>query len=433
MQLRILTYSLLLLVISSTHSQAQISDTSYNGVNDPLSAYGLGTVIFDGQQSSGMMGHTGAAHQSAMVLNNANPASISKMRVSTLDFSLQGINSRAIGTDQNQKSGAFTPSYFYLTLPVGKKGGMSMGIDQKMSTLYRISSLQQTSVEDSFLMTEQKWLGRGSLSYITLGGAYQWKDFSLGLRVDYNFGNQQTENFILFTDSVQIFGSDYLRNIQYRGLSTRLGLQYSKYINFDSTQKVSAGIAFEPRSNISAKEISVEKSFFGRTNFQVGEQDTFYSSNTGRGNYNAPYSIRLGIGYVLRDKLEALMDYSYIDFRKSTLFDDSLSLGTFQKFSAGLNFTPSIEPGKSTFSLTTYYAGFYFGRDYFQAQGHPVRFWGITSGLSIPFSRNLGKLHLGIEYGARGNVDDNLIKINNTIFTFGVSFSDIWFRKRYYD
>ncbi len=426
-------FSVLLVLVTFSISRAQIQDTTYNGVNDPFSSYGLGTIDYDGLQTSAMMGHTGVAHQSTYIMNNANPASLADIRITTLDFSLRGVSSQAINSDQVVKSGSFQPSYLYLSFPIGKKAGMTLGIDQKLKTLYRINSLGSVQIGDSLLSAYQSWLGEGSLNYLNASGGYKWKNFNFGVRLDYNFGNQRSENFILFEDSVQLFGSDYLRTIQYNGLNVKLGLQYSQYLGLDSMHKLTFGAVFEPRSKISAKEEYYAKSFFGRTNFIIEDPDTFATSESARGKYHAPYSLRLGLGYQFSDKLEALVDYNYIDFRKSTLFNDSLNLGVFQKISLGMNYTPSTEPGKSTLSRTTYYAGFYLGEDYVSPNSNPLNFWGITGGLSIPFTRNVSALHLGVEYGSRGDVDQNLVRLNNTVYTLGISFSDIWFRKRYYD
>ncbi len=434
MQLRNIIYSIALSILATTPLLAQISDTSYNGVNDPFSSYGLGTIEYDGLQTSAMMGHTGAAHQSTYIMNNANPASLAHIRITTLDFSLRGISSRASTQEENEGSGSFRPSYFYLSFPIGKNAGMTMGLDQKMGTLYRLYSVSQVQVGDSSMTATQKWLGNGSLNYFTLTGGYKWKELSFGVRMDYNFGNRQTENFLLFEDSVEIFGTDYLRTVEYRGLSMDLGLQYAKYLTLDSSSKISAGFVYGPNMNFKAKEESYDKSIFYRNNFQgYNDPDTFARTESGEGKYLAPSKLRVGLGYTIKDKLEAMADFTYLDFRNSYLFNDSLNLGTFQKFSVGLNYTPSAEPSRGLLSHSTFYTGFYFGKDYIQAADNDVQFWGVTGGISIPFSRNVGSVHLGIEYGSRGDIDQNLLRITNTYYTIGISFSDIWFRKRYYD
>ncbi len=430
MQLRIITFSTLLTFLFLHTATAQIADSSYNGVNDPFSYYGIGTVMYDGQQTSAMMGHTGAAHQSVYQVNTSNPASLANIRITTIDFSLQGISSNATTNNQIEKSGSFRPSYFYLTYPVGKNAGMTLGIDQKMSTLYRIRNNYNQPIGDTVTRATQQWVGNGSLNYINVSGAYRWRALNFGLRMDYNFGNQQTENYINYTDSTDILGTDYLGTTEYRGLGVELGAQYTHLLQPDSSKKIVLGMVYGISPQLSTTRESYSTNFFYRNSNRI---DTFAQSDRERGTYNGPSKIKVGIGYTLKNKLEALVDYTQLSFADNYLYGDTLASGNFSKLSAGVSFTPKFESVKNTFSRSTYYMGFYTGKDYIRANDNEVTFWGITGGLSIPFGRRLSQLHLGIEYGSRGSVSSNLLRMQNTVYTIGISFSDLWFQKRYYN
>ncbi len=430
MQLRNITFSSLLFLLFITQSSAQIADTSYNGVNDPFSYYGVGTVMFDGLQSAAMMGHTGTAHQSVYIVNTANPASLANIRLTTADFSLQGLSSTASSKEQTETSGSFRPSYFYLSYPVGKKAGMTLGIDQKLSTLYRIRNSYQQPVGDTSLNATQQWVGNGSMNFINISGAYRWGGLNIGLRLDYNFGNRQTENYLTFTDSFMIYGSDLVSTVEYRGFGTELGLQYAYLLTPDSSKKITIGAVYGLRANLKATKESYATNFFYQNNRRI---DTFEVIDGNSDNYSGPSKLSIGLGYKYKNKLQILADYTSLTFDDAYLLGDSLTIGNFTKFSSGVSYTPNQENGKGAFSKSTYSAGFYTGTDYMRVNDNPVNFWGITGGISLPFGRNLSLLHLGIEYGSRGTVADNRLRLRNTVYSIGISFSDLWFQKRYYN
>jgi len=85
-----------------------------------------------------------------------------------------------------------------------------------------------------------------------------------------------------------------------------------------------------------------------------------------------------------------------------------------------------------------YRAGFSFGPDYVNMQEELPRL-GVSVGLGLPLANynrlspdQFSIINVALEYNKRGN-NDNLLKENLFRVSVGLSFSDLWFRKRKYE
>ncbi len=434
MQLRNVIYSFLVLslVMVSLKSQAQIGDTSYNGVNDPLSFYGYGTVQYDGLQNGWMKGRTGVATTNRYSPNTINPASVSYVMLTALDFSIEGVSSTTSNSSMTAVSGGFYPSYFNLSIPVGKKGGLAFGLNQKLRTLYRIQSQEKELVNDTLMNIRRSLKGDGSLNAFKFAGAYQViPNLSLGLTLNYNFGNQTQDQYIQFVDSTYLLGTSYYRNWVVNGFSYQIGANYRMVLSADSNKSLAIGATYTPARFLKVTEDNVDKNFLVNPN--TTRADTFSSVFGREGKLGMASSFSVGLEYNLNDKLLANIDYLSMDFSNATYMEEDRNLNTYTRISMGAAFTPTRDFTKTPFSRATYSTGFYTGDDYILANGNEVKFWGVTGGLSLPLNRNLGEVRFGVEYNNRGDINQNLVNSRNTIFRFGISFSDIWFKKRYYD
>ena len=110
--------------------------------------------------------------------------------------------------------------------------------------------------------------------------------------------------------------------------------------------------------------------------------------------------------------------------------------GVAQNFRAGFELTPNRYDVRSGFGhflrRLTYRGGAYREVSYLMLSGSPVAATGVTLGVGIPVFRYYNSINLGVEFGQRGTLDNNLIRERYFLFTISFNLHDIWFIKPMY-
>lgn len=96
-------------------------------------------------------------------------------------------------------------------------------------------------------------------------------------------------------------------------------------------------------------------------------------------------------------------------------------------------FLPNINSLTNYFSRINYRAGFRYENLGLQINNTEIKEFGISFGLGLPLPRGYSNLDLGVEFGARGENNNDAIKEQFINFSLGLNLSDKWFRKRKYD
>ena len=98
-----------------------------------------------------------------------------------------------------------------------------------------------------------------------------------------------------------------------------------------------------------------------------------------------------------------------------------------------MEYVPNRNDIRYYLKKVAYRAGAYYKKDYYLLDGHGVNSVGITLGATLPIYQWYNGLTLGIDFGQRGSMENNLIRERYINFSVGVNIFDIWFRKPHYE
>ena len=105
--------------------------------------------------------------------------------------------------------------------------------------------------------------------------------------------------------------------------------------------------------------------------------------------------------------------------------------GVAQNFRAGFEVTPNRYDVRRGFGhflrRLTWRGGAYREYSYLYLNGSQVAATGVTLGIGIPVFRYYNSINLGVDFGQRGALDNNLVRERYFLFTLSFNLHDIWF------
>ena len=99
-------------------------------------------------------------------------------------------------------------------------------------------------------------------------------------------------------------------------------------------------------------------------------------------------------------------------------------------FAFGGFFIPDYSAFSGYHKRVTYRAGLRLDKTGLLLNDREINNFGITFGFGLPMRGSFSNLNLGFEVGRKGTKYDNMIEENYFKVNVGLSFNDIWFRKR---
>lgn len=412
---------------ASASAQTEIPNANSTKENDPYSRYGIGDPITGTNVLNRGMGYLSTAYQNATVVNTENPASYASLRLTTYEVGFTG-SARTLSTGGTSLStGSASFAYLRMGLPLGKRGGMSFGVQPQTRVFYKnVDSMNIPGIG----RTASVYNGEGGLNYAFVGGAYRIGGFSLGANFGYMFGNIRNTSQLINNDTTKVRNSDISSFTRYGGVYYKLGVQFHDSLRNGLHLRLGATAALNQTVGGS------RESYTSTFNFVNGVTtwDTVYRASELRGDLSIPatysFGAQLGGGNWSIGAEAYRTDwkqYNNYGVRDSAIRDQSY------RFNVGGEFVP--EPGsvRSYFSRVTYRAGVYYGTDYLSLRNTDLNYYGVTVGASFPFKRGLDQLHTALEFGRRGTETNGLVQMNFVRLHLGMSLNDRWFIKRRYD
>ena len=413
--------------------------------NSPYSRYGIGD-IFPGQHiiNRGMGGITAAYRDPlGQSVNFSNPASLSSIALVTYDIGITIDNRKLRSADVIKKfnSTNFTPSYVVLGLPVSKKRniGLAFGLRPLSKINYSVIDRRRVEGIDSL---SSLYEGNGGLYQGFMGIGKRWGSLSLGINGAYNFGRKETNTKVIFSnDTVNYQYSNYSTVTTYNKLAVEAGLQYQFKTSKNSQLRL--GVAAKLKHRLNASQDKTRETFFYDANGATVAVDTALSQPEIKGTIAIPATYTAGIAFETQTA-EKLTRTLFSAEYESTKWSDYRFFGQPDKLidnwhmRVGAQLSPDYLHAKTFLSRITYRTGFFYGKDYINADGNELKSYGLTFGLGFPvlkrsnYTNQYSNIHTAFEIGKRGNGVNNITE-NFFRFSFGFSLSDIWFIKRKYD
>lgn len=387
----------------------------------PYSYYGLGEVKFKGTQDARAMGGLAITGDSIAV-NLMNPASYSRLFLTT--FSVGGTTTFNNLQNDTQKEKAQRTSLDYLAvgIPMGKFGG-AFGLMPYSVVGYKI----QTSFTDGqganrFLQQT----GSGNINRVFAGLSYNFsKNLSLGLNIEYNFGNTSAE-IIESVENVQLSTRERNEN-RIGGFSTNIGLLYDGKL--DDKRNFYSSLSFTPESKLNSTNFrntaTINYSLGGSVFIVDVNEESLPDSEL-----ILPSKLALGFGIGERNKWLLGAEVSFLGTKNMVnRFGDSpiAKYENGQKLSLGGYYIPKYDSFSSYFSRVVYRAGFRYEKTGLIVNDESINDYGMNFGFGLPVG--VSKIDLSFEFGKRGTRTNGLIQENYFNIGVGLSLSDKWFRK----
>ncbi|SHL24749.1 Long-chain fatty acid transport protein [Chishuiella changwenlii] len=402
----------------------------------PYSAYGIGEQLFDGNTEQAGMGgiSTVPTNPFGQSANFSNPAANQSLRMTNFNASGSGTNYTFKSLTDKENTGRFNISNISLAFPVGEKGSFGLGFQPFSALGYDILN----STERNDLKQNVQLKGNGGLN--SLHAFYSRnlaKGFSLGLRVNYLFG-ELTRNEILAVDGASL-AVDYSNKSNYRGAQFTLGSMYTKRIGKTKNLYVGATYTLGTNLRTDVTDLTTSYTFVGSAKASVDTISIFRSDNA---KTKLPQTFALGTSYTKDNSWSIGAEAKYntwSDFRQPVLGNSSTSSNVDYKNNVRLGvggyWIPDYNSYKSYFNRVIYRAGAYYQTAQFSINGTDVDAYGATLGFGFPIGKqnDASMMNVSLEYGQRGKTSNNLIKENFIGVKVGFDINDIWFRKRVID
>ncbi|WP_047788528.1 hypothetical protein [Tenacibaculum mesophilum] len=393
----------------------------------PYSYFGIGESFEAVTVEQASMGGIGVAMKDYHHLNFTNPASNADLKAAT--YAIGGSLTFLTVKEQNasQTGNSTNLRYISLGFPVGKKAGLSIGLQPFSSVGY--SLLNDENADNVTLFTGEGGANKIYASY----GMYVYKGLSIGAEAGFIFGS--IDNSVLNQRADVALATKHEESFNLRGGQFKLGIQYKTELK--NKLQLSTGASFILSTDLSAK--GSEKMYslsFNGSGQEVPRNELF--NRTLNGNINMPLKSIYGFGlgkenkwYVgINQEFQTALESNsvFIADGSSHKYEDS------NKFAIGGYFIPKINSISSYWDRVTYRVGLRFEdtgllvktTDNFTS----VKDFGINVGLGLPLPRQLSNVNIGFEYGQRGTTNNNLIKEDYFNVRLSLSLNSIkWFQK----
>lgn len=422
------------------------------GTASPYSFYGLGSLQFRGTVENRSMGGIGV-YLDSIHINLRNPASYTGKNIEAdpynsesrpVKFAVAGsFNNLSLeSANATEAANASAFDYIALSLPVGQRLGVGFGILPFTSVGYQLEDIDPVNLDPLF-----RFEGEGGLNKVFLGAGYQInKNFSIGIDVNYNFGNIQNSaiQFIYDNDGDLVqFQTRENNRSDLSGVNFNLGIAYKGKIN--DKLELSATATFSPESNIRSqndRSIStiVINSFTDVEVVQNTIDLDLTNTNLAETDLTLPYRLSIGGGIGKPKHWFVGAEYTA---QNTSAFDNPIFSTTNSSFenassiAIGGFYIPNYNSFSKYLNKVVYRAGFRAENTGLVVNNESINEFGISFGLGLPVGNatrgKFSEINLGFEYGERGTTNQNLIKENFFNVNVSLSLGDRWFQKRKYN
>lgn len=439
--------------------------------NSIYSRFGLGMIDNPGNATHFGMGGTTTAISDPIALNLANPASYSFLDVTNLQVTTKGAYTT---TSDGRSTSTYGHGQIHeLSMGFRKptaKWGLAIGLSPYSHVDYRFIS--KDTLSDTLTAT-YNYFGRGGLNKATVGFSRVFRfngktkidtlsgrvdssqtrlhQISVGFNTNYIFGNITRENIVSFNQSEHYSTINNI-NLWTKGLSFEAGLQYKVNLTTrrDPQRRVIGGsalqlglvYALESNMQIEYSQLISSIRIVGNTALR----DTSYFVDAASGRLIIPQRVQAGLAYkIYNKKWGALLiageyktqDWSMYRLRLAEDANLDQGLRPSRSRAVGIEFKPTTDVSNGFFNRLNYRVGYRMHESELILNETLITQRGISAGISVPVVRSQSKIHLGVEFGERGTLDNGLVREDYIACMVGFSLTpsnfDRWFRQVKYD
>ena len=407
-------------IFMATFSWAQDNTSS------PYSYYGLGEIKFKGTQDSRAMGGLNIVGDS-IHLNLINPASYSKLKLTT--FAVGGTsNFNKLKTDSdNEKAQRTTLDYIAVGLPLGKFG-VSFGLTPFSAVGYKNQDISTIDGEERTRL----FSGEGTINRVFIGTSYSInKSLSVGFDFSYNFGKLNSQAVEFLSEPAIQLGTREKNSSNIKGISANIGLLYNTPINTKTNLYTS--FTFSPESKLNSDNSrNIATIIYNINGAELVADEEDIDVNDTKLIVPTKFSFGAGIGNTKKWLVGTELTFSQ-NSKLVNRFDDILDVNfeNSTKISIGGYYIPKYDSFSSYLNRVVYRAGFRYENTGLIVNNESINDYGMNFGLGLPVGAS--SINLGFEFGKKGTTSNGLIEENYFNLSVGLSLNDIWFKKRKID
>ncbi|MEL6273763.1 MAG: hypothetical protein AAFU03_01495, partial [Bacteroidota bacterium] len=217
--------------------------------NSPLSRFGLGDRLDPHFAAQSGMGGLQSVYQDFNHLNLNNPAALASLQTTSFEVGLYG----RVGSleDPNGSANIESGNLRYLALGFPLRNPINLSLDRQENSWNAgmAFSLSQTTLvgydleleDDSdpdLGVTSNLLKGNGGTYQASWSAAYRRRGLSLGLSVNYNFGELSNSRVVLFDSISNALATEQLQEFNVSGANFGFGLQYAYYFKSPNDQGI---------------------------------------------------------------------------------------------------------------------------------------------------------------------------------------------------
>lgn len=399
-------------------------------VSSPYSRFGLGTMSQNKTNTilQGMGGINNAV-DGMYLLNNSNPASLAEMDTLTFlfdaGFYMKYITYKNASATEKGSNASF--DYFDIGFGITKWWKMGAGV-----TPYSNREYSSTADFDFQYPYSIDYEGSGGLNKIYWANGFKvFKGLSLGVKMNYVFGNVTDETTLYFPDYANFHNERRTINLSISDVLFDFGLIYKQ--NFNKDYQLAVGLTYSLQSDMGGHRNTYIRTMFKGygSNTETARDTILYKSGEKVG---IVYPQGFGGGITLRKGERWLIgvDFNWDNWKSFKMNGSNDSLQNAWSVAVGGCYTPRYTSVSSYMRRVTYRAGFHYDQTFFNIYGISINKYGVSFGVGLPVPRAMSSLNLAFEFGKMGTIKNDLIEESYFNISLGISIRDRWFVKRRY-
>ena len=373
-------------------------------------------------------------------LNLANPASLTALRLTAIEFGGFGQASRLRTQTAVQDRANINFAYLMFGFPVNKRWGTALGFQPYAFTNYNLVS----PVDSGFATWREEYQGKGGINQLSWANGFDLgKGFHLGATAHLLFGEVlQERRFVYdYPDSLYLLNVRVTDRVRLADVQFSLGLQYRREWTRGEGKRSKRFATVALQADLPT-QLRGSNDFVADRFRLVGSRlvvlDTVSDQSGNAGNINMPLQLGFGVQYGAHNWWQWNAEVRYTQWSQFSLFNRPDSLQNSVFVASGFQYIPKYDAstGENVFFKTMRYrAGFKYHSGYLLFREQRISELGMTFGVGIPVKRqfSMPSVNVAVEIGRRGTLNSGLVRENYTRVTVGFTLNDRWFVKRKYD
>ncbi len=405
--------------------------------NIPLSRFGLGLQVPEGNIRTRGMGGAGAAMPSFDFVNQSNPALIAFNRTTNMDLGIDMTRHWMTDTSLGKAlTGGGWPAFVSFTFPVSKKLVMNASIKPYSFTYYSVytdSYIADANGNNTGTIYRQTVSANGSISRASVSAGYTvTPTFLLGLQTSYLYGS--LDNYNSFYPG---YSYNELTRSQSKINTNELLFKPGAFMRIwnDTATNTAAGlsVSYEFATGLNSLRNQTIDHLNPNTGALINVTDTLSSDERGKivipGTFNIALSLQRSLKWGIG------LDFSMTQSSKFRSFGESQGMKDSYSLSFGGEYLPNYS-SPSLYKRITYRGGLNFSQTPYTANGNQVSDMSVSVGGSVPITRQESKftrpfVNFALSFGKMGRISSNTLQDNYIKFSIGATMNDLMWFNRY--